>query len=101
MTEAPSTPDLASRILEAIERKEQMLRLVLSRPRAALKVSLRNDVRRCELDRGLVERHHPDTPQEGRLPWFCAHCGWRWPCPDVRDLAEVYGVTAEEQGSRP
>lgn len=90
---APSTPDLAARVLAAIGDREQLLQL--GRPRVIVNPRLRPERHRCELDRHLVERHQPEEAAEGRLPGFCKHCGWRWPCPDLRDLAEVYGITEE------
>lgn len=50
---------------------------------------------RCAADRGVVARHQPEARAEGRLSGFCVHCGWRWPCPDLRGVADAYGLTED------
>lgn len=50
-------------------------------------------LRRCAADRRILARHRPEAHSDGRLPGFCKHCGWRWPCPDLRDLADAHGLS--------
>lgn len=44
-------------------------------------------LRRCLADRKTLGLHRVEESKSGKLPGFCGHCGWRWPCPDVRNLA--------------
>jgi len=52
---------------------------------------------RCVGDRKTLSLHRLDGAAEGRLRGFCVHCGWRFPCPDVRNLAHNgYGYREAE-----
>lgn len=53
------------------------------------------ELRRCAAERKTLALHRVEEPEQDRLRGFCAHCGWRFPCPDVRNLAEGYGITEE------
>jgi hypothetical protein len=65
----------------------------------ALHISLHDPaavIRHCEADLRRLGRHKP-CRRCGQLthPWACHHCGGRWPCHDVRDLAAAYDAVWE------
>lgn len=45
-------------------------------------------LRDCAADRRVLERHELAGVEYPR----CAYCGENWPCPDVLDRAEAYGI---------
>lgn len=47
-------------------------------------------LRRCEADKRTVERHAP----HGTFYNDCGGCGEDWPCPDLLDRADAYGIEA-------
>lgn len=51
-------------------------------------------LRRCAADRKLVQRHKPVTDADGNGE-YCFHCAETWPCPDLLDRAEAYGLPIE------
>lgn len=62
-------------------------------------------LRRCAADRRVVERHTefhaavlPAAPgAEPQTERWCTQCrSSRWPCPELVDRAEAYGITAHE-----
>lgn len=108
---APSTPDLVSRILEKIDETERIARAAVNSmdPRGWTTVQSRHPASqyvgrvdphatllRCAADRKTLELHRVEEPGQDQLRGFCVHCGWRSPCPDVRNLAEALGIITEE-----
>lgn len=59
-------------------------------------------LRQCARDLRVLERHEPDV--EG-LCWHSGGVIEFWPCDEVRDLAEAYGLAAglgvEAEGNQP
>ncbi len=62
-------------------------------------------IRRCEADLRTLARHAPDGPvvidERGDPVVWCLYCGRTWPCPDVLDRADVYGVSVEQPEPTP
>ena len=62
-------------------------------------------LRGCAADRKVLERHatkiqrcggHSDSPHQADC-FDCAYCDTRyWPCPDLKDLAERYGLEIQD-----
>lgn len=77
----------------------------------------RNDpaavLRRCAADKRVLERHNKPEPMDPfqvrvwRFEVKCGHCSWtcytdcedmvKFPCPDLVDLADRYGISVEEE----
>lgn len=63
-------------------------------------------LRRCAADRRRLERHTPDTTGDGYF--YCTTCGGggkhefpvEWPCEDLLDVADSYGVAPESHTVR-
>lgn len=96
--------DLVQRMLTAIEADE-----AAARPSDDQRWSvpgpwtLQRVISRCAADRRVVERHaafHAVNLGEGGNERWCTHCrNSRWPCPDLLDRAEAYGVSANQEDS--
>ncbi len=107
--------DLPDRILEAIALVAQnaeelkavqptLMRIGLSTPDGRSLVVSSDpsaDLRRCEADKRTVELHVPNWSVIADSPYVdaggnpvppCKHCKWSWPCPDLLDRADAYGV---------
>lgn len=71
--------------------EEEALHIVLNDPAAVL--------RRCAADRRVLERHRTPAavPIEDPGPYTCVACAGLavWPCDDIRDLADRYGIELE------
>lgn len=52
-------------------------------------------LRRCQADKRVLKRHTPFLLTRERLE--CAHCAEASPCADLRDLADQYGISVEEE----
>lgn len=53
-------------------------------------------LRRCAADRRMLARHVPHH-SEAAGAMICQHDSHRWPCPDITDLAEGYGLTGGDR----
>lgn len=98
--------DLAERLLAAIAELERAAR----DPYWLIEGPLdRNDIQQhCAAERRIVERHAAcdgdmvdDRTDEDGVTWghieqVCGGCQQPWPCPDLRDLADGYGLDVEE-----
>lgn len=70
-------------------------------------------LRRCAADKRVLERHNKPEPMDPfqvrvwRFEVKCGHCSWtcytdcedmvKFPCPDLVDLADRYGISVEEE----
>lgn len=51
-------------------------------------------LRQCRADRRVVERH----AESADIPGWCPACGDVWPCAEIRDRAEAYGIDVDREG---
>lgn len=61
------------------------------------------ELNRCAADRRTVERHQPEDVVDpcgcGRTHRYqrCVGCEEEWPCPDLLDRADAYGVEVNDE----
>lgn len=92
---------LISRLLKQIAMNEQSARAMTHAiGNIQSRWSPAHLLRRCAADRKILARHtktacrglHGDTPHRPEC-FDCRRDGDEWPCADLRDLADGYGVT--------
>lgn len=97
-----NTDDFVKRVLDAIETAEEA-----AKPTGLLEgfgpFTRYDELRRCAADRRVIERHavFHSVDLGGDEKW-CTHCrSSRWPCPDLLDRAEAYGVSTSQDNASP
>lgn len=83
--------DLPDRILEAIAETARDAQHALGDPWVARKEPL-DTLRRCEADTRTVQRHAPERIKDR---YWCTHCERLWPCVEILDRADAYGIAKE------
>jgi hypothetical protein len=91
--------DLPDRILEAIEAAVTHARLLdehLSGHDRPYNPDDPTDptvvLRHCEADKRTVQRHAPERIKDR---YWCTHCERLWPCVEILDRADAYGIAKE------